>query len=201
MNLDVTGEKGEAKGADILFVIDTSGSMADPVGGWYSDSYLQTVKNLLTDDNGIIDQIFAGEDNVNSVAYVSFAGMSETRNSGWYSKNNYSQLESSINNLRATGGTNWTYAMQRASSVLSQRSNSDNEKVVIFLSDGEPTYTMDGRRQTGYGNYTIEKYYTDAINEVTGSASLNNAQFYSVYLTSGTKEGMKNFQTVSLKVV
>ena len=193
LNLDVTGEKGEAKGADILFVIDTSGSMADPVNGSFSKSYLQTVKELLTGDDGIIDQIFAGEDNVNSVAYVSFAGKSETKNSGWYSKNNYSELESSINSLRATGGTNWTYAMQRASSVLAQKSYSDNEKIVIFLSDGEPTYTMDGRWQVGYGNYTIEKYYTDAINEVTGSASLNNAQFYSVYLTSGTKDGMKKF--------
>lgn len=192
LNLDVTGEKGEAKGADILFVIDTSGSMADSTS-WGGKSYLQTVKDLLTDDGGIIDQIFAGEDNVNSVAYVSFAGKSETKNSSWYSKNNYSQLENSINNLRATGGTNWTYAMQRASSVLSQRSNSDNEKVVIFLSDGEPTYTMSGGSQTGYGNYTIDRYYTDAINEVTGSASLRNAQFYSVYLTSGTQSGMEKF--------
>lgn len=192
LNLDVTGEKGEAKGADILFVIDTSGSMADSIS-WGGKSYLQTVKDLLTDEGEIIDQIFAGEDNVNSVAYVSFAGKSETKNSSWYSKNNYSQLENSINNLRATGGTNWTYAMQRASSVLSQRSNSDNEKVVIFLSDGEPTYTMSGGSQTGYGNYTSERYYTDAINEVTGSASLRNAQFYSVYLTSGTKSGMEKF--------
>ena len=120
--------------------------------------------------------------------------MSETRNSRWYSKNNYSQLESSINNLRATGGTNWTYAMQRASSVLSQRSNSDNEKVVIFLSDGEPTYTMtDYGWQTGYGNYTDDQYYEDAIEEVTESASLKEAQFYSVYLTSGTQSGMKQF--------
>mgnify|MGYP005755556867 CR=1 FL=1 len=192
LNLDVTGEKGEAKGADILFVIDTSGSMADSVS-WGGKSYLGTVKDLLTDEGAIIDQIFAGEDNVNSVAYVSFAGKSETKNSGWYSKNNYSQLENSINNLRATGGTNWTYAMQRASSVLSQRSNSDNEKVVIFLSDGEPTYTMSGGMQTGYGNYTTNKYYEDAIDEVTESASLKNAQFYSVYLTSGTQSGMKKF--------
>ena len=196
LNLDVTGEKGEAKGADILFVIDTSGSMADSVS-WGGKSYLKTVKDLLIGENGnegIIDQIFAGDDNVNSVAYVSFAGMSETRNSRWYSKNNYSQLESSINNLRATGGTNWTYAMQRASSVLSQRSNSDNEKVVIFLSDGEPTYTMtDYGWQTGYGNYTDDQYYEDAIEEVTESASLKEAQFYSVYLTSGTQSGMKQF--------
>ena len=86
MNLNVTGAKGEAKGADILFVIDTSGSMAERAGwdGWSSYSYLEGVQELLTEPNGIIDQIFAKDGNVNSVAYVSFAGRGETKNSGWY---------------------------------------------------------------------------------------------------------------------
>lgn len=197
LNLDVTGAKGEAKGADILFVIDTSGSMADTAKweGWHSQSYLEGVQELLTGENGIIDQIFDKAGNVNSVAYVSFAGKGETKNSGWYSDgSDIDELKGSINRLRATGGTNWTYAMQRASSVLSQKRFSDNEKVVIFLSDGEPTYTMtSGGRQTGYGNYTIQQYYDDAIDEVAGSSSLKEAQFYSVYLTAGTQSGMKIF--------
>ncbi len=196
LNLNVTGAKGEAKGADILFVIDTSGSMADRAGwdGWSSYSYLEGVQELLTEPNGIIDQIFAKDGNVNSVAYVSFAGRGETKNSGWYTDgSSVNELKNSINRLRATGGTNWTYAMQRASSVLAQKRNSDNEKVVIFLSDGEPTYTMKNGRQSGSGSSTRESYYTDAINEVTGSSTLKEAQFYSVYLTDGTKGGMEKF--------
>ena len=190
LNLDVTGAKGEAKGVDVLFVIDTSGSMA---GGLFSDGLLDETQDLLTNDNGIIDQIFKADGNVNSVAYVSFAGKSETKVSGWYNKNNSDALKDSIDRLRATGGTNWTYAMQRASDVLDQRANNDNEKVVIFLSDGEPTYTMSGNRQTGSGSSTRDSYYNDAANVVKSSSSLSKAKIYSVYLTSGTASGMDKF--------
>lgn len=187
LSLDVTGKKGEAEGVDVLFVIDTSGSMAD-------DSLLWNVKNLLTDENGIIDQILSGEDNVNSVAYVSFAGKSETKTSSWYGKSSSSSLKRGINSLRATGGTNWTYAMMKAADMLETRANSGNEKVMIFLSDGEPTYSINERgREYGYGNRTANAYYEEAIAAVTASEALNQAQKYSVYLNAGTAEGMREF--------
>lgn len=187
LNLDVTGKKGEAEGVDVLFVIDTSGSMAN-------NRLLVNVKNLLTKDGGIIDQILSGNDNVNSVAYVSFAGKSETKTSSWYGKNSSSTLKNRINSLRATGGTNWTYAMMKAEDMLDARSNSGNEKVMIFLSDGEPTYSIKSNgSQYGYGNYTVNQYYTEAIEVVTKSASLSAAQKYSVYLTDNTAAGMEKF--------
>lgn len=198
LNLNVTGAKGEASGVDVLFVIDTSGSMGT---GWGNDYYdlLPDVKNLLNGaygEEGIIDQIFENPDNVNSVAYVSFSDKSGTKTSGWYDKNNKDTLENSIRSLRATGGTNWTYAMQRASSALAQRANSGNEKVVIFLSDGDPTYTINSwGREEGYGSATESRYYTDAINVVNKSSSLQNADIFSVYLTSGTRDGMNTFAT------
>ena len=163
LNLDVTGATGEATGVDVLFVIDTSGSMADY-------GLLRNVKSLLT-ENGVIDQIFKTEGNVNSVAYVSFAGMDETRVSDWYTSSNKADLEKAINRLRATGGTNWTYAMEKASETLAKRANNKNEKVVIFLSDGEPTYSMGNVEswwggtqytQIGSGSSTKSSYYIDA---------------------------------------
>lgn len=189
LNLDVTGKKGEAKGVDVLFVIDTSGSMSD-------NNLLQRVKDLLTEDNGVVDKILGGENNVNSVAYVSFAGKSETKTSSWYGANNKGTLKSQINRLRATGGTNWTYAMMKADEKLAERANSGNEKVMIFLSDGEPTYSIkaDGS-QYGKGSSTRDVYYTEAIEKVTGSTALKSAQKYSVYLTSDTKKGMSKFAT------
>lgn len=187
LNLDVTGKKGEAEGVDVLFVIDTSGSMAN-------NRLLANVKKLLTKDGGIIDQILSGNDNVNSVAYVSFAGKSETKTSSWYGKNSSSTLKNRINSLRATGGTNWTYAMMKAEDMLDARSNSGNEKVMIFLSDGEPTYSIKSNgSQYGYGNYTVNQYYTEAIEVVTKSTSLSAAQKYSVYLTDNTAAGMEKF--------
>lgn len=199
LNLDVTGAKGEASGVDVLFVIDTSGSMDGEYtyeGSWdwkWQPGLLEEVQDLLTEEDGIIDQIFEGDGNVNSVAYISFAGKHETRTSGWYNSGTKENLKASINRLEATGGTNWTYAMQRAESVLSQRAGNDNEKVVIFLSDGEPTYSIKWGTEYGHGNYSDSAYYNEAIAEVTGSENLKEAQIYSVYLNDETKDGMKTF--------
>lgn len=193
LNLDVTGKKGEAKGVDVLFVIDTSGSMAGE--GWYDNGLLSEVKELLTEgNNNVVDQILGGEGNVNSAAFVSFAGKDETRTSSWYESSTKERLKSGINNLRATGGTNWTYAMMKAADMLQARSNSGNDKVVIFLSDGELTYSINSsNREYGYGNRTIEQYYTDAVNKVNSSPALKSAKMFSVYLTEGTAEGMQKF--------
>lgn len=194
LNLDVTGKKGEAKGADILFVIDTSGSMSG------NNGLLAQLKNLLIRSNtGIIDKIFATEGNVNSVAYVSFAGVNETRVSPWYQATQKTTLKNSIDGLKATGGTNWTYAMQQASTLMGQKEDSENEKVVIFLSDGKPTYTMEWSSrynryvQDGDGSDTENSYYTDAANVVNSSTHLSNSKMYSVYLTNNTQSGMKTF--------
>lgn len=193
LNLDVTGKKGEAEGVDVLFVIDTSGSMAGE--GWYDQGLLSEVKELLArGNNNVVDQILGGEGNVNSAAFVSFAGKDETRTSSWYESSTKERLKSGINGLRATGGTNWTYAMMKAADMLQARSNSGNDKVVIFLSDGEPTYSINGRnREYGYGNRTIDQYYKEAISKVNSSPALKSAKMFSVYLTAGTQEGMGKF--------
>ena len=201
LNLDVTGAKGNAPGVDVLFVIDTSGSMDDEYSNRWpynkiSDGLLTKLKNLLTEQGGIVDQIFAKEGNVNSVAFVSFAGMDETTTTSWYQSSGKASFKQQINALNATGGTNWTYAMMKASDVLSQKNSSTNEKVVIFLSDGKPTYSVGANGKqigNGYASNTQDSYYTDAVSKVTKSTALRSAQMYSVYLTSDTKSGMEKF--------
>ena len=194
LHLDVTGAKGSAKGVDVLFVIDTSGSM----GRGYNN-LLPTVKTLLTKDGGLVDKIFSKTGNVNNVAMVSFSDMDHTNPTSWYGTSSKADFKAAVNKLSASGGTNWTYAMVKARELLDDRSNSSNEKVVIFLSDGKPTYSCEEEEhwygntwdETGNGSDTKDKYYTEAADQVTGS--LASAKMYSVYLTSGTKKGMKTF--------
>ena len=195
LNLDVTGAEGTADGVDVLFVIDTSGSMGSGRGSTYTN-LLPTVKNLLNGTNsttGIVDQILNANAK-NAVAYVSFAGVDETKTTDWYTAKNSTTFKNKVNNLKAEGGTNWTYAMQKADSVLKKQSN-NNKKVVIFLSDGRPTYSINSwGYEYGHGNATDGAYYTEAISAVTNSSKLKNVdQFYSVYLTSGTQSGMETF--------
>lgn len=195
MHLDVTGAKGSAKGVDVLFVIDTSGSM-----GSGNNNLLPKVKTLLTKDAGLVDKIFSKIGNVNNVAMVSFSDMQHTNPTSWYGTSSKGDFKKAVNKLSASGGTNWTYDMVKARELLDDRSNSSNEKVVIFLSDGEPTYSCEKKtnwfgqstwEQTGYGTYTKDEYYTEAAAQVTGS--LASAKMYSVYLTSDTKDGMETF--------
>ena len=195
LNLDVTGAEGTADGVDVLFVIDTSGSMGSGRKSTYTN-LLPTVKTLLNGTNsttGIVDQILNANAK-NAVAYVSFAGVDETKTTDWYTAKNSTTFKNKVNNLKAEGGTNWTYAMKKADSVLSNRTN-NNKKVVIFLSDGKPTYSINSRGyEYGHGNATDEAYYTEAINAVKNSSKLKDVdQFYSVYLTSGTQSGMETF--------
>lgn len=194
LNLDVTGAEGVANGVDVLFVIDTSGSMGSGRGSTYTN-LLPTVKNLLNGTNGttgIVDQILNANAK-NAVAYVSFAGVDETKTTDWYTAKNSITFKNKVNKLKAEGGTNWTYAMQKADTVLTKRTN-NNKKVVIFLSDGRPTYSIKNGREYGHGNATDEAYYTEAINAVKNSSKLKNVnQFYSVYLTEGTQSGMETF--------
>lgn len=195
LNLDVTGAEGTADGVDVLFVIDTSGSMGKGKGSTYTN-LLPTVKNLLNGTNGttgIVDQILNANAK-NAVAYVSFAGVDETKTTDWYTAKNSTTFKNKVNNLKAEGGTNWTYAMQKADSVLRKRTN-NNKKVVIFLSDGRPTYSINSwGDEYGHGNATDEDYYTEAIDAVKNSSKLKNVnQFYSVYLTEGTQSGMETF--------
>lgn len=191
LNLDVTGAKGSTPGVDVLFVIDTSGSM-----GYYYNNLLPTVKSLLTGTNGIVDKIFAKNGNVNSVAMVSFSSMSGTTTTDWYSTSGKETFKEKVNALNASGGTNWTYAMIKAQDLMSQKTNSGNEKVVVFLSDGKPTYSCYKNKKNtwaeyGYGNSTDDDYYDEAVAQVTGS--LSTAKMYSVYLTSDTEKGMEKF--------
>ena len=196
LHLDVTGAKGSAKGVDVLFVIDTSGSM-----GSGNNNLLPKVKTLLTEDGGLVDKIFSKTENVNNVAMVSFSDMDHTNPTPWYGTSSKDTFKNDVNSLSASGGTNWTYAMIKARELLDGRSNSSNEKVVIFLSDGKPTYSCYSKwsyryqqymwKETGNGSETEDEYYTEAAAQVTGS--LASTKMYSVYLTSGTKDGMETF--------
>lgn len=198
LHLDVTGAKGSAKGVDVLFVIDTSGSMGSGSG---NNNLLPTVKTLLTKKGGLVDKIFSKTGNVNNVAMVSFSDKDSTNSTSWYGTSYKDTFKNAVNSLSASGGTNWTYAMVKARELLDDRSNSSNEKVVIFLSDGKPTYSYSYEwsywyqqymwTETGNGSKTKDEYYTEAANQVTGS--LASAKMYSVYLTSDTKDGMETF--------
>ena len=150
---------------DLLFVVDTSGSMS----GSISD-----VQKVIKE----ISKEFLACNTNNRVAMVTFA-------SGASKKFGYTHSPTNYNLGSADGGTNYMAGLKRAYEVL-ETSNPDHKQVMIFISDGEPTYYLknyndpisnwkiDNSNLGGDGN-TTEDYYDRKGNWVCTTTATNQA--------------------------
>ena len=198
LTLDVTGKRGEKSGIDVLLVIDKSGSMGT-WPGYPNDendffNLLPDLKDTVTET--IIPAVLPNTDSINSIAAVSFSSSNYSNSeTDWKGYNNRNEITSWINNLEAGGGTNWELAMMKAEQKLEERV-SNNQKVVIFLSDGAPGYYYERGSEQGSGtpnNSEIKTARDQAVDYVKESSYLKNSTIYSVYLTSGTQNSMTTF--------
>lgn len=147
LHLGVTG--GEQQGLDIVLAIDLSGSMNDKIG--YDKTRLEALKETLgykegrKEKNGFIDDLFAQSPNSRfSVVTYSYDSAVEL---GWTELGNTgsgkTRIKETIGGLKADGGTNYEAGLYKTIETLKERGNSSNIPVVIFLSDGKPTYYYD----------------------------------------------------------
>ena len=149
------------------------------------------------------ETILPDSDSVNRVAAISFSSDDYTGkdiSTDWVDYNGKSGFNQKIEGLGTKGGTNWQLAMRNADKKLEPRAESENKKVVVFLSDGEPTYRYEKSYRYPYEEYEAgggQSYssanLTNAVNEVAGSGYLKDAEIYSVYLTSQTSTRMTEF--------
>ncbi len=174
LSLSVKGTAGsetQPAAVDILMIVDVSGSMEG-----------NRIQNLKTAMNKLVSTVKGNSDIDARVSIVSFsdiAGAAEadaTVELGWTSINN-NAVTSSISGLSADGGTNYQAGLRRGKVQLnSARTNA--QKIVIFLSDGQPTYYIGG----GNGGDTIDDTgWTATQNEAAG---MYCDQFYSIGISS-----------------
>ncbi|MCH3972153.1 MAG: VWA domain-containing protein [Oscillospiraceae bacterium] len=137
LSLNVTGDSQSSESqtageADVVLVIDTSGSMNE--GGGNGSTRLSTAqaaaKSLATK---LLDSKTNSNGNI-QVAVVDFATRAATPQA---LTTNYSAVAATINALHAGGGTNWEAGLKAANNIQARRGA---EKYIIFLSDGDPTY-------------------------------------------------------------
>lgn len=134
LSLSVKGTAGsetQPAAVDILMIVDVSGSMSG-----------NRIKNLKAAMKTLVNTVNAKSDIDARFSIVSFAG---SHNSGqaddaslvlnWRSGN----ISSTIDTLSASGGTNYQAGLKLGKTQLnSARTNA--QKIVIFLSDGQPTF-------------------------------------------------------------
>ena len=184
---------------NVCFILDTSGSMDEKVGGSGSDRNdsrlevaVKSIENFI--DTSIHQGDFIGTVNLAVVTFESKYGktidVSISRVSdgdGGYTEsyvfngttyNSYDSFKSNfhntLNRLNANGGTNYEAGFRNAADwfdELGDTSKADGN-ITYFLSDGVPTYH--GTNSSGGGNYATEEDIKGAwlgYQDLLGSAS------------------------------
>lgn len=146
---------------DIVLIVDTSGSM--------SGSSLTNTKSAI---NALVDAFNEKSETVESrYKLVTFATSATTKTRNWVSG---STLKSSyVNNLTADGGTNYDKGLSYGADAIGT-ADSDARKIVIFLTDGQPTFYGN---QKGFGNDTSKNTLDAAI---TSAKKISCDDFYAV---------------------
>ncbi len=139
LSLSVTGSVGSQSNTvnvDVLMVADTSGSMSSKMSDLKQAMYT------------LLDTMHGTEGVDARYSIVSFASDGQIK-ANWMSlPKTYDEVEDTdigriIGKLSATGGTNYMAGLQLAKGLLeASRENEDRDAytVVVFLSDGKPTY-------------------------------------------------------------
>lgn len=148
---------------DIVLVVDTSGSMDD-------DDKLEDTKKAI---NALVD-VFANDDKKVDVQYklVTFSTSSNIKTDKWVSGKS---LKEKVKKLEADGGTNYDKGLANAATAINSSTREGAKKIVIFLTDGQPTYY--GDRSKGYGNQTSKSTLDAAIES---ARKISCSGFYAV---------------------
>lgn len=145
---------------DIVMVLDSSGSMDDPMGGGDRTKRIDALKSAANSFINTIakqNEAIEGVDRQHRVAIVKFAGDktdkvgNDTYYQGQY-KYNHSQvmkgltdcsggnvkaLKDTVAGIKPSGATRADYGLELAGDITSGRA--DAKKIVVFFTDGKPT--------------------------------------------------------------
>lgn len=154
LSLDVKGATRESTtdvSANVIVVMDISGSMNDPAGSTTRlDAGKTAVKGLAKD---LLSKNTSANPASVQMALVTF---SRTAKTNIPKTTDYNTFSNAVDRLSASGGTNWEDALQEVENI----SFGDNDPTyVIFCSDGNPTFYNynDGVYGTGQEDSTNVK--------------------------------------------
>jgi pilin isopeptide linkage protein len=180
LSLDLlTQQATQDNKADIIFVLDVSGSMNEMLPS--GQTRMSLLKSTMRD---AINNLTSNPNN--RISIIQFASESEILITG---STDREKLLKHINSLEANGGTNYYQSLKHAVDQVNDLTSTDTlgrEKVVIFLTDGEPTFAAPAIKNANTNNYyagfiyacesarrfsNVDKFYSVFIGDNSGSAS------------------------------
>lgn len=204
LTLSVTGavaSQAKKMPLDVIFVIDESRSMNDPMGNGDSTNRMSAVKESITD---LTDSLSENSDISVRYNIVTFSGLSATRTLlDWTSEDlTNSQAAQSVSNaldsISPNGGTNYQAGLRAASNNLASARDGATT-CVIFLTDGEPTFRIWDGYEVGNGSDDNERLNIDGAIAEAGYVSSN--LFYCVGVGSEfsdeTSYKVQNLQAIA----
>lgn len=147
---------------DIVLVVDTSGSM--------EGSNLTSTKNAI---KALVDAFDEKKETVDTkYKLVTFSSSAKIKTDDWVNGTN---LKKEAGKLSADGGTNYDQGLTKAATAINSSSRENAKKIVIFLTDGKPTYY--GTDKSGYGDETSKKTLEAAV---ASAGKISCERFYAV---------------------
>lgn len=157
------GVNNVTKPADVMLVLDTSGSMRESMdGGWGGPSRLDSLKQAV---NGFLDSAeeynkTAPENLKSRVGLVTYASDSYIHNK---LTTDLGAVRGTVNSLRADGATRADYGVRSAQEALANSDvRADAKKMVVFLTDGVPTVRNTFSPEVANGAVATTKTLKDA---------------------------------------
>lgn len=184
LELSVSGAVGNITDPvklDVMFIVDQSGSMKDELSN--GTNRAEAVVNAV---RSMTNQL---ESNQNIDPHYSVVTFSSGINGTQYYKDAIQKLYWTDNagaavsavTINPNGGTNYEAGLLMGRAML-MGSRPNAQKVVIFLSDGMPTYHYENGNTEGGGNFTTPADKNNAYAEAARMTSVN--AFYSIRVGS-----------------
>lgn len=214
LTLDVTGSidsHTEKAKVDVLMIVDTSGSMG--ITNSNNEVIDDNRGNIVRARNAMKTLVTTLEAKQVDAKYsvVKFSGATQVHEGGsesdaeviadWTAAG--TQLTRALDGIRAKGGTNYEAGLKKAKTQLDE-AREYATTIVIFLSDGAPTWSMDH----GFGNESLDidgDGWKDTLNT---AKTISCDKFYTVsigssfasYLNLYTAQGQYNTQGLAYNV-
>lgn len=191
LTLNVKGAIGSSNNqtkVDVLMIVDTSASMTNG-----NNSSIATEDSSMADAEDAMKELVAeleGKEGIDAnYSIVTFSGPSMTGDSGkgndasvvldWSAVKGTdlasSNVYAAINGIATVGGTNYQAGLVKGNNQLGE-ARPDAMTVVIFLSDGQPTWSYD----YGNGRASLQPYSDGWSDTVDVAKEMECTYFYSV---------------------